>query len=381
MAFEVQALSELAEISSHQWDAIAPADNPFLHYHFLNGLEQSGCVGTPQSGWIPRHIIVKDNDQIVGALPLYEKYDSYGEYIFDWSWARAATQAGIDYYPKLVSAVPFTPASGPRLLVDANQNQEHIHSALLSGLASVYEQTNSSSIHILFHQEDEQVPFEKVGLAPRLSHQFHWLRREGWTSFDDYLGSMRSNKRKQVRKERKQAQGHGLSLEMVHGESLNDEQWQALYHFYRRTCHFKGAIPYLNEPFFEYIRKHMANSVMASIATKGETTVAGSLFFKGGENLFGRYWGCLEDYKQLHFELCYYLPIEWSFQNGVTRIEAGAQGQHKIARGFDASYCHSSHHMKHGGFWDAIQRFLKEESESVRQEVTYYRGHSSFKAK
>ncbi len=379
MALEVQALSQLSQVSPEDWEAVAPRDNPFLEYHFLNGLEVAGCVGTPQSGWIPRHIVVKNEGQLVGALPLYEKYDSYGEYIFDWSWARAATQAGINYYPKLVSAVPFTPAGGPRLLVAPDENQTHIQSALLSGLAAVYEQTDASSIHILFHQEDEQGAFQKVGLAPRLSHQFHWLRRAGWNSFDDYLGSMRSNKRKQIRKERKQAQGHGLNLQMLPGAELNNEQWQALYQFYRRTCHFKGAIPYLNEDFFQYIRKHMAHAVMASIAMRDETTVAGSLFFRGGENLFGRYWGCLEDYKQLHFELCYYLPIEWSFQNGVTRIEAGAQGQHKIARGFDASYCHSSHHMKHGGFWEAIQRFLKDEAEGVQQEVAYYRSHSSFK--
>ena len=379
MPLEVQALNRLSEVSPDQWDAVAPESNPFLHYHFLNGLEQSGCVGTPQSGWIPRHIVVRQEGIVVGALPLYEKYDSYGEYIFDWSWARAATQAGINYYPKLVSAVPFTPASGPRLLVGHDQDPSKIRAALLSGLAAVYEQIDASSIHILFHEDDEQDAFEQVGLHKRLSHQFHWLRRKEWTCFDDYLSQMRSSRRKQVRKERRQAQSHGLDLRMVRGDDLGDESWQALYHFYRRTCHFKGAIPYLNEAFFQYVRENMAHSVMASIATRDGHTVAGSLFFRGEENLFGRYWGCLEDYKHLHFELCYYLPIEWAFQNEIHRIEAGAQGQHKIARGFDAAYCHSSHHMKHAGFWDAIQRFLKEEAQGVQNEVAYYRSHSSFK--
>ena len=260
-----------------------------------------------------------------------------------------------------------------------DQNQETICSALLSGLAAVYEQTNASSIHVLFHSDSEQSPLQNVGLHKRLSHQFHWLNPGRWASFDDYLASMRSSRRKQVRKERKQAQGHGLNLQMLRGDELSDESWQALYHFYRRTCHFKGAIPYLNQAFFEYIRVNMASSVMASIATHDDTTVAGSLFFRGAENLFGRYWGCVEDYKALHFELCYYLPIEWSFQNGIKKIEAGAQGQHKIARGFDAVYCHSSHHIKHGGFWEAIQRFLKEEAQGVENEVAYCRSHSSFK--
>jgi predicted N-acyltransferase len=325
-------------------------------------------------------VVVKSDGRLVGALPLYEKYDSYGEYIFDWSWARAATQAGIEYYPKLVSAVPFTPASGPRLLLSAADNPEPILQAIFRGLNTVYEQTGTSSIHILFHTEQEQAAFQEIGLAARLSHQFHWNRRPQWHSFDDYLASMRASKRKQIKKERNRAQSHGLKLEMVRGEDLNDEQWQALYMFYRQTCHHKGAIAYLNLAFFNYIQKHMASSVMASLASLENTTVAGSLFFRGEQNLFGRYWGCIEDFSHLHFELCYYLPIEWSFQNGIHKIEAGAQGEHKISRGFDAAVCYSSHHMKHAGLWDAIQNFLKEEALGVTRTVEDYRAHSSFKS-
>lgn len=379
MTLEVQVLSRLSEVEPEAWDALAPADNPFVHFHFLNGLEESGSVGSPRTGWVPRHVIVKSDGRLVGALPLYEKYDSYGEYIFDWSWARAANQAGIEYYPKLVSAVPFTPASGPRLLIHPEHDADPILQALFSGLNAVYEQTGASSIHILFHTETEQAAFKEIGLAARLSHQFHWNRRPNWESFDDYLASMRASKRKQIRKERSKAQSHGLKLEMVRGEDLNDEQWQALYVFYRQTCHHKGAIPYLNLDFFKYIQEHMASSVMASLASLEDTTVAGSLFFHGAQNLFGRYWGCTEDFSHLHFELCYYLPIEWSFQNGIHKIEAGAQGEHKISRGFDAAVCHSSHHMKHAGFWDAIQNFLEEEARGVTRTVEYYRTHSSFK--
>lgn len=380
MTLKVEILDRIADVDATAWDNLTPNNNPFVQFHFLNGLETSGCVGSADSGWVPRHIVVKSDGRLVGALLLYEKHDSYGEYIFDWSWARAAHEAGIAYYPKLVSAVPFTPASGPRLLIDPHGDRKLIVSAIFSGLNALYEETNASSIHILFHEEELQESFQELGLTPRLSHQFHWLRKSQWNSFDDYLGSMRASRRKQVKKERQKAQSHGLKLEMLHGSALNEEQWQALYLFYRQTCHHKGAIPYLNHAFFEYIKEHMADTVMASIATREETTVAGSLFFRGEENLFGRYWGCREEYKHLHFELCYYLPIEWSFQNGIQRIEAGAQGQHKISRGFDAAFCYSSHHVKHAGFWEAIQRFIQEEAQSVKRDVSYYRSHSSFKS-
>lgn len=379
VGYEVEILNSLESIPSTAWNILAPSNNPFLHYHFLRGLEVSRCVGTVQTGWVPRHVVVRDGETLVGAMPLYEKYDSYGEYIFDWSWARAAQQAGISYYPKLVSAVPFTPVTGPRMLVDPNCDETNIQAALLSGMNAVLEKLNASGLHILFSTAAQSEKLAEFGMHPRLSHQFHWRRRDNWLSFEDYIGDMKAKRRKQIKRERRKASSHGLRLSMVCGTQLSHEDWQALYLFYRTTCHHKGAIPYLTPEFFEYLKINMPEQILVSMAFQDNVAVAASIFFRGEENLFGRYWGCLENFDHLHFELCYYLPIEWSLQNGITRIEAGAQGPHKISRGFDAEICHSTHHLTHQGLAQAVKQFLVQEATSVRQEVKLFRDHSPFK--
>ena len=381
MALALTSVTSLETVSAESWDALAPVNNPFVRYGFLRGLEVSCCVGSAKVGWVPRHLLVHEDERLVAALPLYEKYDSYGEFIFDWSWSRAAQMNGIPYYPKLVSAVPFTPATGQRFLTHPDYPREELMGVLTSGLAEVAKQLDVSSIHVLFETREERESLERLGFQPRASFQFHWEREPTWGSFDDYLGSMRASSRKQVRRERRRARSHGLTLRALRGCELEAKHWDALWSFYERTLAFKGAIRYLNPAFFDFLRNEMTDHVFATFAEDDQgNPLAGSLFLTAGDQLFGRYWGAVGRFDCLHFELCYYLPIEWSLNNGIERFEAGAQGEHKLKRGFLPQECYSSHFIRHPGLANAIAEFLPREAEAVGHEIDYYQTHSPFKA-
>lgn len=381
MQLSCQTIASLNAVPEAAWDRLVPAGNPFLRHAFLVALEDSHSVGTPQTGWVPAHLLVWADDLLVGAMPLYEKFDSYGEYIFDWAWAQAAYQAGISYYPKLVSAVPFTPAGSARLLWDHKADaalQAAITTALFGALHAHAERCQASSIHLLFVDAAQMQLACAHGFAARLSHQFHWHAEAPWRHFDDYLGAMRASARKQVKKERAQAAASGLALTMRPASSLSASDWQAMYVFYRHTVYEKGAQAYLSPAFFEQLARTMGEEVWVAMAHRDDTPVAGALFLTAGTQLFGRYWGCLEQYDALHFELCYYMPIDWALARGITRFEAGAQGEHKLKRGFLPSLCHSAHWLRHPGLRQGVERFLEAERAHVQAHVAALAAHTPF---
>lgn len=383
-SLHVEVLDHLGEVSPAAWDALAGDDNPFVEHGFLRGLEVSGCVGPPSTGWVPRHLVVKRGDLCLGAMPLYEKHDSYGEYIFDWGWARAAHAAGIPYYPKLVSAVPFTPATGPRLLLHPQlkgdeEGRREVLEALIGRLQSLARDLRASSAHVLFLPEHQVSELALCHFMPRASYQFHWENHGGWSSFDAYLEQMRSRQRKQIRKERREAAAHGLTLSVKRGPELSERDWAALWEFYRITTSHKWGSAYLTREFFAYVRHHLVHRVVCAFAHQGEEPLAGTLMFYKGDQLFGRYWGAKVPLRNMHFELCYYLPIEWCIQNGIRRFEAGAQGEHKLKRGLLPNRCHSAHWIQHPGLAEAVAEFLPREELAVEYEMSVLDSHGPFR--
>ncbi|MCA9672320.1 MAG: N-acetyltransferase [Myxococcales bacterium] len=364
----VEIANSLSEIPADAWDALVGEHNPFIEHGFLSALERSGCVGY-KAGWLPVHVTVYRDDALVAAMPLYLKDNSYGEYIFDWGWAEAAYSAGLDYYPKLVSAVPFTPVTGRRLLTAGGGLDDALVDALVAGALAVAEKTGASSAHWLFVTEQEHEALAARGLIARLTHQYHWTN-DGYQSFDDYLAAFRSPARKNVRKERRKAETCGLDLVLKRGPELDDNDWNGLWRFYRDTTSRKWGQPYLNKRFFKELRERFAHRVVAALAynARGEP-VAGTLNFHKGQHLYGRYWGCVEEHDALHFELCYYRLIELCIDNGWTRFEAGAQGSHKIQRGLMPALTYSAHVIVDPGLSRGIRRFVEREALVLRAEM------------
>ncbi len=365
------------------WDALVDPNDPFLEHGFLSALERSGSVGG-KSGWSPQFVVAHAGGRLVGAIPLYIKEHSYGEFIFDWAWANAAHRGGIRYYPKLVAAVPFTPATGQRLLVhpDATSAGERdaIVAALLDAAAGLARATGASSTHVLFCPEDETAALEAAGYAPRLSLQFHWANRapDPYRDFGDYLDAFRSRNRKQVRKEREIAAGHGLRIETRTGEELGPREWAALELFYRTNIDKHDNVAYLTPEFFVELRQRLAHRVVATLAFRGDEPVAGTLNFERGRHLYGRYWGCLEEREMLHFELCYYRLIERAIERGHTRFEAGAQGEHKLKRGLLPAFTHSAHWIRDPDLRRAVGGYLRQERQLVLAQRAEYAAGSPF---
>ncbi|MDH5673319.1 MAG: GNAT family N-acetyltransferase [Myxococcales bacterium] len=378
MSLQIELEPHIEAVDARQWDALCGDDDPFIEHGFLLSLERSGSVGG-RSGWTPLHLLLRRQGRLVGALPLYAKQHSYGEYIFDWSWAGAAERAGIEYYPKLVSMVPFTPATGKRLLIAADEDSGLIARAMISGVEAAREQLDASSIHFLFLAEEEQKLLTSEGhLLPRLTSQFHFHNR-GYGSFDELLQDFRSALRKQVRRERRQAAESGLELRILEGPELGDREWNALREFYMDTCFRRGSGPYLTRSFFDELRAIHAHRVVAALAFRGRTPVAGTLNFQKGKNLYGRYWGCTEERPGVHFELCYYALIERVIEQGLSRFEAGAQGSHKLRRGLMPAAVHSAHHLAHGGLRAAVADYLRREADGMRMEMAELSMHGPFK--
>jgi predicted N-acyltransferase len=313
-------------------------------------------------------------------VPLYLKDNSYGEFIFDWAWANGAMRAGLRYYPKLVAAVPFTPVTGSRLLVRPEVAREPVLAALIDGMRGVADEERVSSVHVLFCPESEGARLAAAGYKPRLSMQFHWLNRDpAYRDFDDFLGAFRSRNRKQVRKERTVAAGHGLRLCTVEGPALGPREWAALEGFYEANTDKHGSPAYLTPQFFAILREELAHRVVATFAYRGDVPVAGTLNFERGTNLYGRYWGCTEELEMLHFELCYYQLIDRAIVRGHTRFEAGAQGEHKLKRGLDPALTHSAHWIRDPEFARAVERFIDNEARLMREEVEQYRALSPYR--
>lgn len=376
----VETVPAIGQIPADQWNALAGDDNPFVEHAFLAALEDTGCC-TAESGWLPQHLVVReDAGRPIGVMPLYVKDNSYGEYIFDWEWARAARRAGIRYYPKLTSAVPFTPATGPRLLVCPERaDGVEIRRLLARGARVLAERAGAQSAHVLFCSETELDALQAEGYTPRLTFQFHW-KNHGYASFDDFLEALTRRRRKEVRRERRKATSSGLDVKVRRGDQLTPEDWDALYRFYRSTVDDHGAIPYLTRGFFEQIASTFSHGVVAVMAYDGRRPVAGTLNFRKGQHLYGRYWGALASYDCLHFECCYYRLIELAIEEGITRVEAGAQGRHKLARGFMPSPTHSAHWLRHQGLYGAVREYLEDEQGWAREQMDALALRSPFRA-
>ena len=377
MGLRVELVSGVEAVSELEWDALVGDDDPFVEHAFLRALETSRSVGRG-TGWQPSHVVARDETGLIGALPLYVKQHSYGEYIFDFGWARAAERAGIAYYPKLVSMVPFTPATGRRILHRAGSELGAVTSALAEGMAEAERRYKTSSTHVLFATELERNALvESAGMMPRLSLQFHW-HNEHYTSFEHYLERFRSALRKQVRKERREVAGHGVEVKVLDGPELTARDRAALQAFYFDTCHKRGSGPYLTAAFFDELGSSLARRVVAVLAYKGGVPIAGTLNFQKGAHLYGRYWGCTEELSSLHFECCYYQLIERAIAQGLSRFEAGAQGTHKLRRGLLPAQIYSAHTIRDARLSAGVEDFLMHEAGELSRELAALAEHGPF---
>lgn len=364
------------------WREVEAPDFPFFDFEFLVALESSGSVGE-RSGWTPVYLVCRDDEaRVLGAMCAYLKTDSYGEYIFDWDWAHAYHENRLSYYPKLTSAVPFTPATGPKLLFAKrleSSEREKVSGALLEAFRGLGDDLRVSSSHALFLPEPEVPVFEDAGFAIRRSLQFHW-RNRGHESFEDYLAALQSKRRRQIARERRQLGEEGMEILRLSGDELRPEHAGMMYEFYISTADRKWGMPYLNEAFFYEVFETMKDRTLFVLARDGSGfPVAGTLNFFKGDSLFGRYWGAVEEVRNLHFELCYYQTIEFAIERGIKLFEAGAQGEHKLARGFLPTVTHSAHEIRHPAFRRAIERYIAEEREIVARNVEIYAGHDPYK--
>lgn len=376
MELEAVAVSSLAEVAEAEWDALVSPDDPFTHYRFLRLLEESGSVGG-RSGWSPCHILVRRGGELCAALPLYLKQHSYGEFIFDFGWAQAAFRAGIAYYPKLVSAVPLTPATGRRFLTREGDERSALIKVLAGAARELMGTLRASSFHVLFCTEEESAQLAELGLHARKSMQYHLDPAPEVLTFADYQAALRHSARKQVRREREHARAAGLQLSMRPFAELSREDVEAMWRFYNATIDQHGSSAYLTRAFFRGLTGNP--HAFAALAHEGDTAIAGALFFVGQRSMFGRYWGCARAVPMLHFELCYYFPIEWGLARGIRHFEAGAQGEHKIKRGFLPATCHSVHVAAHPSLDRAIAEFVGQEASYVEREQELLAESTPFK--
>jgi predicted N-acyltransferase len=373
LKLEARLHRRVAEIGREAWDECADnpayAGNPFIQFDFLDALETSGCA-VERTGWGPQHISVADADgRVAAVMPLYLKSHSQGEYIFDHAWADAYERAGGRYYPKLLSAAPFTPATGARLLARPDVDPGEARTALIGGALAVCERFGASSLHVNFPTGDEWRWMGEQGLALREGQQYHWLNR-GYRDFEGFLEALSSGRRKTIRRERRDAQA-GLEIVRLSGGDLSEAHWDAFFEFYMDTGSRKWGRPYLNRRFFSLLHERMAGRVLLVMARRGGRWIAGALNLIGDDCLFGRNWGCVEDVPFLHFELCYYQAIEWAIERGLARVEAGAQGQHKIARGYLPAPVYSAHYIADPALRAPVEDYLVRERAGVEAEMEW----------
>ncbi len=371
---EIGILTSLSKIDAAQWDGCAcpeaadggPPLDPFTTHRFLSALEESGSVGAG-TGWHPRHLTARIGGQLIACAPMYAKTHSRGEYIFDHAWAHAYERAGGRYYPKFQIAVPFTPVTGRRFLVRPGFEEIGLP-ALLRGAVQLASDHGLSSLHVTFCTGAEAEQGARFGLMHRISQQFHWENR-GYDSFDTFLAELSSRKRKSLRRERARANAFGGEIRLYRGDDLRPDHWDAFWRFYQDTGARKWGTPYLTRAFFDLAQERLRNDIALFLAERDGRAVAGALNFIGREALFGRYWGCIEHHPFLHFELCYYRAIELAIELGLRRVEAGAQGEHKLARGYLPVRTHSLHWIADPGFAEAVARYLQAEAEAVGEEI------------
>ncbi len=373
--FTARTVERIAEIPAAEWDACAGSGHPFVRHGFLRALEESGSA-TADTGWMPFHVVLENAEgRIEGCAPLYVKSHSQGEYVFDQGWAQAFVDAGGSYYPKLQVAVPFSPVTGPRLLVrpDASDGADR---ALLEGLVTIAEQTEVSSLHVTFPTETECRLLDQFGFLTRTGEQFHWTNRN-YDSFDAFLADLSARKRKAIRRERRVVAESGIEIVRLQGAAIGPSEWNTMFSFYMDTGSRKWGRPYLTREFFPRLGAALGDAVILVLARTGGTWIAGALHIAGSNTLFGRYWGCLDYQAFLHFELCYYQAIDYAIEHGLEKVEAGAQGPHKIQRGYLPVPTYSAHWIRHPHFRQAVAQALRQETRAVRLEIDAIRTHYS----
>jgi len=375
--FQIRVYNSISAIDKEQYNLIVDSQNPFLEYEFLEALEKSGCVGE-RTTWNPRYIILEEGGKIVGALTSYIRLDSYGEYIFDWEWARAFESSGLSYYPKMVVAIPFTPATGVRILVHPEYSFKECAEYLVKRLIDISIEESCSSIHFLFLTDNEKEFLENIGFMTRKAHQYHW-KNKGYKTFDDFLCDMRSGRKKQIRKERKSLHEAGLEIKIIEKGDIRQEHMDAIWEFYKDTHSRKWGSAYLNRKFFDLMYENFRHRLVLVMAMDGDIQVGGTFNIVKNDSLFGRYWGAVYNYKNLHFECCFYKLIDYSIERGVQVFEAGAQGEHKFLRGFGAVHTYSSHYIFHSGACTAIGDYLKTEAEYTDNLIRQYNRQSPLK--
>ena len=369
-AIEISILKGIDGICADDWNALAnppsqPA-NPFVAHEFLSALELSGSVG-PGTGWEPAHLVMRRGGDVAGAAPLYVKSHSFGEYVFDHHWADAYERAGGSYYPKLLSAPPFTPVPGPRLMVADESGRE----ALAQSMVEAAQRGNVSSLHVNFISKVDEAVLSAAGALTRRGLQFHWFNR-GYRTYEEFLGALASRKRKQLRRERNEAKSSGLVIRRLQGEEITPLHWDAFWAFYQDTGARKWGSPYLTREFFRLIAASMSKRILLVIAEREGAPIAGALNFIGGDALYGRYWGAVERHDFLHFEVCYHQAIEYAIEHGLSRVEAGAQGEHKIARGYEPVETRSAHWIADRRLRDALEAYLARERQETAAEIAMF---------
>lgn len=390
----LRVISSLKDIDRGQWDAVAnpradetatnlesnlevPPYNPFVSWDFLQALEESACVNR-HTGWLPQHLALESEGRLMAAVPTYLKSHSQGEYVFDYAWADAIHRAGGRYYPKLQCSIPFTPVTGRRLLLSPHVDPEPATEALVSGLVHVAERYDASSVHLTFLEKPEWDRLGNMEFLQRTDQQFHW-KNAGYGSFADFLNTLASRKRKAVRKERKQALENDIQIEWITGSDLKEHHWDAFYDFYMDTGSRKWGRPYLNRDFFSLLGERMARDVLLVMARRSGRYIAGALNLIGSHSLYGRNWGCIEHHPCLHFEVCYYQAIDFAIAKRLQRVEAGAQGAHKLARGYLPTTTYSAHWIAHPSLRNAVAHYLEHERVAVEEDQAYLREHAPFK--
>lgn len=371
----VEVLDRISQVDALEWNRLAGDAWPFLKHEFLHAAESTGCV-SKATGWQPRHLVVRPpRGPATAVMPLYEKSHSWGEFVFDWAWAQAYHRAGLEYYPKLVSAVPFTPAPSPRLLSDNAEGR----AALLEAALELAREARQSSLHVLFPDESELAILQKAGLELRKDCQFHWHNR-GYRSFDEFLATFSSAKRKKARRDRRHVEEQGIRFRRLGGGDLDRAIWRDVYELISATFLARASLPYLDYDFFVALSARLPRSVLVVLAERRRSPIAAAVFYVGADTLYGRYWGSDAHYNALHFETCYYQGIEYCIEKGLSRFEPGTQGEHKVSRGFTPVPTWSAHWLARPEFFSAIGRYLDEERRHVDRYMAAVDGHSPYRA-
>ncbi len=373
-----RVLDSIAQVDAPRWNALAGPEQPFLRHEFLLALEESGCA-TARTGWTAQHLVMEDGGRLIAALPLYLKTHSRGEFVFDFSWAGAYAQHGLDYYPKLLSAVPFTPVRGARLLVCDSADRPALTRALIKAAVDYTRDRRLSSWHVLFPPDDTALELEAAGLILRRDCQFHWFN-QGYESFDAFLATFTAEKRKKAKRERRRVAEAGIEFDTRHGGDMDGALWTTVYRFYADTFHRHGHDPYLNLNFFKRVAAAMPDRMMLKIARIGPEPIAVAIFFVGEDALYGRYWGAGGEYHSLHFETCYYQGIEYCIERKLKRFEPGTQGEHKVPRGFVPSLTRSAHFIADARFAAAIRDFAEREARGVDHYAAAVNEHVPYNA-